>query len=94
VALSEVFCLVSYGEICAALGIRFLLTVTEAEEDELSEALVAWVWEGGHGLSLMFQRGLSFLYQIFRQHLANLRLRFRCNVRHCNFDYAVRITQN
>jgi hypothetical protein len=24
-----------------------------------------WVWEGRHGLSLMFQRGLSFFYSRF-----------------------------
>src|SRR5262249_5950090 len=38
---------------------------TEANEDGLGEGFVSGVWEDGHGLSLMFQRGLLFFYSIF-----------------------------
>jgi len=32
----------------------------QASEEGLGEGFVSGVWEDGHGLSLMFQRGLSF----------------------------------
>src|SRR5215831_20396368 len=34
-------------------------------ENGLGEGFVSGVWEDGHGLSLMFQRGLLFFYSIF-----------------------------
>src|SRR5262249_49476155 len=49
---------------------------TEANEDGLGEGFVSGVWEGGHGLSLMFQRGLLFFYSIF---FSSISLRFASN---------------
>jgi hypothetical protein len=43
----------------SAVAIGVAAGVEKAEEDGLGEGFVAWVFECGHGLSLMFRRGLS-----------------------------------
>jgi hypothetical protein len=34
-------------------------SVGKARKEGLCVAFMPWVWEGGHGLSLIFQNGLS-----------------------------------
>jgi hypothetical protein len=58
--LADAISAVTSGDVEFAVGVRFA-GFSDVADDELGEALPAWVIEDGHGLSLTFQRGLSLL---------------------------------